>query len=152
MRVIFSTLFFAILLITKPVQAQEMDYFDLNDYKWKDRVLLIFSPNTFNSDYREMRKTLKNSRNGMRERDLIVFYALRQRGASTKGKLIPKQTVSDLRESFNLSPSDFTVILIGKDGTEKLRRSESISASTLFDEVDEMPMRRLEMKKKNEDQ
>jgi hypothetical protein len=127
-------------------QAQTMDYFDLGDYKWQNRVLLVFSPNTFNSDYRDQVKDLRSSKSGIKERDLNVFYALNQSSALAKGQIIPDDATENLRNHFDISSSDFTVLLIGKDGTEKLRSDGAVSTTKLFKTIDAMPMRKLEMK------
>jgi hypothetical protein len=44
------------------------------------------------------------------------------------------------------SASSFTIILVGRDGGEKLRSSEVVSAEKLFGLIDAMPMRKDEMK------
>lgn len=137
---------FCIGIDTAKIQAQTIDEFDLDDYRWKYRVLLVFSPNTYNSDYRDQARSLKQNRSGIQERDLKVFYALGQSSASAREQIIPDKAVQRLREHFDVSASNYTVILIGKDGTEKMRTNESVSTQKLFKEIDAMPMRKLEMK------
>ncbi|MEQ8524923.1 DUF4174 domain-containing protein [Gracilimonas sp.] len=128
------------------IHAQDFENFDLNDYKWENRILIVFSPNTFNADYQNQSNELQKAESGVKERDLEVFYALKQSSASAKGQILPEAVTQNLRAQFNVSPSDFTTILIGKDGTEKLRSDESLSTKKLFEEIDSMPMRKLEMK------
>jgi hypothetical protein len=125
--------------------AQELDYFDMDDYKWQNRVLLIFSPNTYNPQYRAQVETLKNKRSGINERDLKIFYVLEQSSASVKDALIPDDASKELRNDFDIPQADYAVILIGKDGTEKLRTGEALSTDKLFKKIDSMPMRKLEM-------
>jgi hypothetical protein len=50
------------------------------------------------------------------------------------------------------SQTDFTVILLGKDGFEKLRTQNLLTANKLFALIDAMPMRRQEMRKKKKNQ
>jgi len=50
------------------------------------------------------------------------------------------------RRRFHVRPTDFTVILIGKDGGEKLRSHQPISLDTLRSTIDAMPMRQEEMR------
>ena len=128
------------------IHAQDFENFDLDDYKWENRILIVFSPNTFNADYRSQSNALRKAESGINERDLEVFYALKQSSASAKGQILPEDVTQNLWGEFNVSPSDFTTILIGKDGTEKLRSDEAISIDKLFEEIDSMPMRKLEMK------
>ncbi|MEN0050651.1 MAG: DUF4174 domain-containing protein, partial [Bacteroidota bacterium] len=46
--------------------------------------------------------------------------------------------------------NSFTVILIGKDGGEKLRRKgKLLTRKALYQTIDVMPMRRAEMRRKN---
>jgi hypothetical protein len=51
-----------------------------------------------------------------------------------------------LRQRFHIEPGGSTFILVGKDGTVKLRRP-SVRLSNLFEVVDAMPMRRAEMRR-----
>ncbi len=43
---------------------------------------------------------------------------------------------------------DFEVLLIGKDGTEKLRSTTPVKLDTLFSLIDTMPMRKVEMQRR----
>lgn len=143
-----KTLLSALILLVfsaNPLIAQNSDLSDLSDYKWQDRVLLIFSPNTYNSDYRAQVDALQNISAGAKERDLKIFYALEQSSASVKGALVSEDAIDELRSDFNISSSDFVVLLIGKDGNEKYRSDEFISSKKLFNEIDSMPMRKIEM-------
>ncbi|TLU99525.1 DUF4174 domain-containing protein [Dyadobacter luticola] len=45
------------------------------------------------------------------------------------------------------STASFTFILVGRDGSEKLRSSEVVSAEKLFGLIDAMPMRKNEIKR-----
>jgi hypothetical protein len=54
----------------------------------------------------------------------------------------------EIAERFNLAKADFALLLIGKDGLEKLRSREVVSPETLFRLVDSMPMRQEEMRMK----
>jgi hypothetical protein len=53
-----------------------------------------------------------------------------------------------VRERFGVARSDFTVILVGKDGGEKLRDSKPLTYARLQATIDAMPMRRQEMKER----
>ncbi|MCS4120976.1 hypothetical protein GGP45_001318 [Salinibacter ruber] len=47
-------------------------------------------------------------------------------------------------------PDDaFRVVLVGKDGTEKRREAEPVSARSVFDTIDAMPMRQREMREQD---
>lgn len=50
-----------------------------------------------------------------------------------------------LRQRFKVSDGEFAVILVGKDGGEKLRRARPVLSSELNATIDAMPMRKREM-------
>jgi len=101
---------------------------DLKHFQWKNRILLLFAPA---GDERLKKQTnlIEASRAGFEERDLITL-------------IIPEQ--SPLRTHFHIDNKAFTVILVGKDGTEKLRRQSVLDPEKLFRLIDSMPMRRTE--------
>ena len=148
MKSVISTILIAIFITigVTDIKAQSSDNFSLEDYKWKNRILLVFSPNTYNSDYRDQMKSLQSFKGGVQERDLEVFYALDQSSPTTKGQVLSDDATVNLQNRFDVSSADFAVILIGKDGTEKLRTQEALSMEKLFDTIDAMPMRKLEIK------
>ena len=50
---------------------------------------------------------------------------------------------------FNVNKTKFTVLLVGKDGTEKYRTNSILQMNKLFSIIDAMPMRKAEMLKEN---
>ena len=50
---------------------------------------------------------------------------------------------------YNVSKTKFTVLLVGKDGTEKYRTNSILQMNKLFSIIDAMPMRKAEMLKEN---
>lgn len=73
-------------------------------------------------------------RAGAAERDLVLV----QPEAEDQGRL---------RRRYGVAPGRFAVLLIGKDGGVKLRSDAPLTARTLFDAIDAMPMRRAEMRR-----
>jgi hypothetical protein len=64
-------------------------------------------------------------------------------------KKIDVAKIKDAIGQCNVKTAQFTVILIGKDGTEKHRTNTLLQMQELFTIIDAMPMRRAEMGKKN---
>jgi hypothetical protein len=52
-------------------------------------------------------------------------------------------------QAHRLDTAQFTVVLIGKDGSEKFRSHEPVGPAQLFALIDAMPMRQAELRKKN---
>lgn len=74
---------------------------------------------------------LEKARPGVKERNIKITVADRE-------DALYKRYVADT--------SGFTVLLIGKDGSEKHRTNQLLTANELFAIIDAMPMRRGEMK------
>ena len=49
-----------------------------------------------------------------------------------------------MRNQFQVADQAFSVVLIGKDGTQKLQQNEVLPIDKLFAVIDAMPMRRRE--------
>lgn len=108
---------------------------ELVAYRDERRVLLVFAPSADDVGYLEQRRGLEARQADLQDRDLSIFY-LSPSGAAP------------LYERFGVGESSFTVVLVGKDGTEKKRYDEPVQPDDLFSTVDQMPMRRREMAKK----
>ena len=86
------------------------------------RVLVIAAPTLTDESYRTQAALLLPAWPGLIERDFVIQT---QFGAKS-----------------------FSVVLIGKDGGEKLRRTTPLSPDELFAIVDAMPMRRAGMRER----
>ena len=106
----------------------------LDTLKDKSRVLLVFAPAEQDPNFERQIEIARQHDTEMKERDLVVLTVV--------GAAHP-----DLRKRFKVSTGDFTVVLVGKDGGEKLRSHQPWSAEQLERTIDAMPMRRDEMRK-----
>lgn len=96
------------------------------------RLLLIYADTKNNAELVKQQQLLHSDAAGLRNRDLEVKFFTRNEN--------PKAfTDKHLKEPF-------TVILVGKDGGEKLRTHEVLSLQKLYGTIDAMPMRQQEMK------
>ncbi len=97
------------------------------------RKLLLFGKDK--PYYQKQLALLAQDSAGIAERDLIVVM------------VEDKQ----LFESYKLGENEFTLLLIGKDGGEKMRSTKPVKLEAIFALIDSMPMRQREMqRKKNE--
>ena len=103
--------------------------------RWEKRVLLVSAPDASHPSLTEQRSIITGWKSGADERDLAVVEIVGDRvvGAS--------DPAAGVRKRYGLPTSSFTVVLIGKDGGAKLRRSRPISAAVLQATIDAMPMR-----------
>lgn len=104
----------------------------LYDFKWKNRVIIVFSENDVLAQ--KQLSTFKEDQAGMDDRDLVVF-------------MNPvSQEMKDLKSTDHF----FEVVLIGKDGTVKKRKDALMTTEELFAIIDGMPMRQSEMRKNDD--
>ena len=105
----------------------------LAQIRWHQRVLLLFAPDA--QALSAQRAIIAGWSGQAAERDLVTVTVT---GDMVAGAA---DTAASLRRRFRPG-AGFTAILIGKDGGEKLRAAEPITAATLERTIDAMPMRR----------
>ena len=119
------------------------------DYAWKNRVILLFAAQADNNLLEQQYSALQADTEEISERDLLIFYVLPDK-VSGNGMSQGVQSAKRLRNQYHIKNEEFCVILIGKDGSEKLRRNNLVEPHELYALIDGMPMRRQEMKTKKE--
>jgi hypothetical protein len=95
------------------------------------RMLLIFADKASNPALKEQMQTLKADTKGLAERDVEIHTYYGDRDV----KMFQDKKIR----------SNYTVILVGKDGGDKMRATSPVTLKTLFSTIDEMPMRQVEM-------
>jgi len=95
------------------------------------RYILVFGPAAGDPIVKDQLELLSHNGAGLKERNLIVHSYL---GEDPRFK------------EFNVEANRFCVILVGKDGFEKFRSLEPVTAKHLYRLIDAMPMRQAEMK------
>ncbi|QJD98052.1 DUF4174 domain-containing protein [Mucilaginibacter robiniae] len=98
----------------------------------KKRFILLFADNSSNKYLQEQLQILQSDKPSLKERDLEIKTYF----ASHDQALFNTKSIK----------ANFTFLLIGKDGGEKLRSTKPIALAKLFGTIDAMPMRQDEMK------
>jgi hypothetical protein len=123
---------------------------DLETYQWKNRLLLIFAPSERHPALRELEDELRDQKAGVLDRDLIVITAAGSGAVRIGGRSASGEGAGALRDQFEVPTGDYTVILIGKDGGEKLRGGAEVRLAQVFRLIDAMPMRRRELNEREQ--
>ena len=122
------------------------------------RPLLVLSP-TPSPAFCDQVEELARHAHELHERQVAIYYLLSSDAAGNPSCSYPQPDINTFAEprkpnvngehtlfhAFQADPTQFTVILIGKDGGEKLRSNKPISFTQLQQTIDAMPMRRQEM-------
>jgi len=98
------------------------------------RKVLLFYNDNGKQQWEAQLKTLEAAQKGIRERDIEVFSSP-----------FSGQTADEWKKCKIDRSEAFTFILIGRDGSEKLRSHEIVKAEKLFGMIDAMPMRQREV-------
>ena len=127
-EIIFSgilLLSFMTIMIPKELQGIE-----LNQYLWKNRIILTFADDEDHPDLIKLKAEMKENECEILNRDLLHFHF------SNDGKTGKLTTKND---------QSYRILLIGKDGGIKYESNRSVSLIQLFELIDSMPMRQDEM-------
>jgi hypothetical protein len=144
MRVLF-VLFLMILSSCSSEGASDI----LEQYMWEKRLVLVFSPNIDNLEMQEQYKVFKDNEDGIKERDIVTWIFINNEKVIVGGEQKPHLYSSPFYKKFQVDDNDFVVIVIGKDGYEKLRIKNKVATSdSIFSLIDSMPMRKKEMLEK----
>lgn len=118
-------------------------------FQWQNRPLLVFAPGAEDPALQHQLAIARDHAAGWRERDMVTIVVAGDRPVTVDGTKAKDLANDTLRERFGVTGDSFAAILVGKDGTEKLRRDAPISAPKLFETIDAMPMRRREMREQD---
>lgn len=124
------------------------DELELANYRWQNRLLLIFAPDTTAAEYRQQRGWLEEQQAELDDRDMLVYYFFENDPGYVGQKLIPTEAGRGAMTKFKIESEQFGIILIGKDGGIKFQAIQPTAPSDIFDLVDQMPMRQQEIKQK----
>ena len=118
----------------------------LDSYRWKNRLIIASVPTKEERDH--LAASLVSDSTKLVNRNLLVIDVTLGREL-IPGTVHPNQEQTNmLRHRFKLNSAKKTsqYILIGKDGGEKARRQGALNLANWLDLIDEMPMRRDEIK------
>ena len=125
---IFSgILLLSFMAIMIPIEIQGIE---LNQYLWKNRIILTFADDQDHPDLIRLKAEMKENECEILNRYLLHFHF------SNDGKTGNYITTND---------QSFRILLIGKDGGIKYESNQYVSLIQLLEWIDSMPMRQDEM-------
>jgi hypothetical protein len=108
------------------------------------RPLLVFAAKSKSPQLLIELRNFRDASRPLAERNVLVIAVPYNSPAPTTVALTPDEAHS-ARRRFHVAPTDFTVILLGKDGGEKLRTHKPLTIEQLDRIIDAMPTRQQEM-------
>ncbi len=123
----------------------------LEPHLWNDRVILLFTSSRQQDALQQQLSILTEEAEEVTARDLVIYTILPDEGEMPGGRSLSPEKARSLYHTYGITPgTGFIFMLIGKDGTEKMRKKEPVSARELFSLIDSMPMRKAEMRRERE--
>jgi hypothetical protein len=133
------------LSLNADVSEQQLP--SLDNLRWKYRVILVFAHEPYLSN---ALSNLEEFSAAIEERDITWFVLGDDPLHTNYDGTMSDELYEELMNSyFTPVPAETAVLLIGKDGTLKSRSSEMDLEAT-FGLIDQMPMRREEMRRRSD--
>ena len=109
---------------------------DLSAKRWKKRLLIFYTPPDTPAATRRQLRLWDEEETALDARDLelVSFETLEEQ--------------PEIASRFRIAAGKFTVLLIGKDGAEKLRSREPVMPRRLYAEIDSKAFQQDEMKRR----
>jgi Domain of unknown function (DUF4174) len=120
----------------------------VTDYQWKKRPIVVFTPTDSDARFIRQKAMINGNRTSLLDRDVVVVYVV---GATVSHDLGPGPGMSGsaLRARFRATEGAFRALLVGKDGGVKLDSPAPLTVTEIMSEIDRMPMRRDELRKRS---
>ena len=129
-----------------------LSFFNINcnedlfiDYKWKNRILIVIEADKigFNKNF------IDKFKKDFLDRDLILFIVNDDK-LYIDGELASDKTFVCLKKKFKKMSESSNLILVGKDGGVKETYQFNNDIEQVFRDIDAMPMRIREMRKRKD--
>lgn len=130
----------AVVLLIIPVVSQA---YPLYSQQWSHRSVLYFAP-TQDNYVRQFLVEILMHQCELTERDVVTII-ITEDGYSQPGWLKHEFDLQDIMLAYRVPAGRHTAVLVGKDGSEKVRWGKTTDWDALKQTIDAMPMRRHEM-------
>lgn len=138
---------FELTLAAVEAYAGTQTLFTLDQYRWEKRVLLINAPGEDDASLLQQMNAIDASSSAFDARDMVLVTLLDSEGSVAGQRPLSRAEVERARESVNVEPGAFAVVLLGKDGGVKLREQTAMPMRDIYALIDAMPMRKREMRR-----
>ena len=130
------------------VEYEEKRVFNNGSRAWGHRLFLIFAPSPEDDRYVDQRRLLEGARGGFAERDLLRGDLCERETGTFDGAPVSAEHAAWTWERYGVESGRFAAVLVGKDGTVKHYSGEPVEPEDLYALIDQMPMRRREVRER----
>lgn len=115
-----------------PLEVWEASVADLSEFKWKNRLIVVFADSADDPAFVEQMQLLYARPEELTERDVVVITDT------------DPDSRSDIR--LKMRPRGFMFTIVGKDGNVAIRKPFPWSVREITRNIDKMPMRQREIR------
>ncbi len=127
---------------------REVEPFSMETLRWEKRPLLLFAPGELDPILRQQLDAVESTREGFDERDMVLIVVLGEGPSRIEGRPLSVEDAERLRASFEVGRLEFALRLVGKDGAVKRASGTVVAMKDIYEQIDAMPMRQQEMRRK----
>jgi hypothetical protein len=121
---------------------------NMENHLWKHRLLLIYSVDEKSQELENQLTILKEHKEKLLDRKIVIYSFTKKKYSFNFENKWKNSEI--LYSKFNPKNEPFAVILIGLDGEIKLEQPTILSTEKLFTIIDGMPIRKREIRNKNQ--
>ncbi|TXF88293.1 DUF4174 domain-containing protein [Neolewinella aurantiaca] len=141
-----ALLFFTLLTLCSSVP---LDAQSLNSYRWKSRVVLLFTPTPEDPVFQRQVELLYGQVDELEERNVVFMFITPDGKFENTGRFLDQAASQKMYQKFGAEEFQVELVLVGLDGHEKFRARNRITPpSVLMNLIDTMPMRAAEIRGK----
>ena len=137
----------ALILFSMHAAAQQ----DFSKFKWRNRILLFSAESLNDEGFTAQFKMFMENQKKLEDRNLTLFTLVKGRIYDKDLKPMSNYDVAALRKKYDMGSGFTGLVLLGKDGGVKLRKSFPVEPKVIFEAIDQMPMRQKEMRENIDD-
>lgn len=135
-----------LLLILTISSCHQMNAQNLDDYRWRNRVLILIDVSVDTEALQSQLQAFTADKEALEDRDLIIFLVSENVVYNSNDKP-SEMNAARLRKNLGIQHDFRGTVLIGKDGGVKMKKEFQVDPETIFTLIDGMPMRRAEIRK-----
>lgn len=140
-----SALVLIVLVMSTAFGSASAGATELTDYRWERRPLLLFAPTATDPRLVDTLNRIEATRCDFVDRDMVIGQVVTDGSSTLDGHVITAEESQRLMTRYAIGDDAFSVLLIGKDGGEKLRVDEVPDLRKIYAVIDGMSMRSREV-------
>ena len=114
---------------------------EMTAYLWKNSPLIMYAPSPDNIAYHYVKKTLSARFDRIIDRHMVIIEIFKTSIVRTEGKSDSRLNAESPRRLYLTENCRLEVVLIGKNGSLKLRQISILNLDEIYSVIDSMTMR-----------